>query len=224
VTTRAQRSRGMPRRATVVEKPSTRMPILIVAAVAAVLLVAAVAAIALSGSSPASSLAEPARSPLSISGGALPVFTDATSDAAIGQAVPTLSGIGIDGSPLSIGPSDGPMAIVVLAHWCSYCQAEVPELVSFIGASGMPEGVEIVALTTSIDPARPNYPPSAWFQRERWTVPTLIDDASNRGLSALGMTSFPAFVFVDGDGRVVHRHAGALGADAFGEIVERLAR
>ena len=223
MTTRAQRSRGMPRRTTAVERPSTRVPMIITGVVAAVLLVAAVAAIALSGSSPAAGLAEPARAPLSIAGSPLPPFTDATADAAAGREVPTLSGIGVDGSPVSIGGSDGPMAIVVLAHWCSYCQSEVPELVSFLGTTGMPDGVKLVALTTSIDAARPNYPPSAWLEREGWTVPTLVDDASSSGLSALGMTSFPGFVFVDADGRVTHRHAGALGASAFGELVAGLA-
>lgn len=222
MTTKAQRSRGMPRRSIEAESPPRRLPLIIAAAIGAVLLAAALAAVLMSGT-PATGLAEPAPQPVAIGGTALPALTDPTSDAAVGQPIPQLSGIGLDGAPLSIGPSDGPMAIVVLAHWCSFCQEEVPVLADYMAAGGVPDGVSVVALTTSIDPARPNFPPSSWFEREGWTVPTMIDDASNRGLAALGISSFPAFVFVDGDGRVAYRATGGLGAEAFDQIVRQLA-
>jgi hypothetical protein len=189
---------------------------------AAVVIIAAVLAVILTAS-PSGSLAEPARQPIGISGTVLPGFTDPANDPAIGQPIPQLSGIGLDGEPLSIGPGDGPMAIVILAHWCHVCQSEVPILVDHLAATEMPAGVELVALATSIDPARPNYPPSSWLAQEGWSAPTMIDDASSRGLTALGMNSFPSFVFVDGDGRVAYRTSGALGAQAFGQIVEQLA-
>jgi thiol-disulfide isomerase/thioredoxin len=223
VTTKAERSRGMPRRSVETQAPPSRLPIIIGGALLLVLAVAAIAAIAMSAA-PSGSVAEPASRPVAISGDALPAFSDPASDAAVGRPLPQLSGTGVDGQPVSFGPGDGPMAVVVLAHWCAYCQSEVPPLVSYLDADRLPDGVSLVALTTSIDPARPNYPPSRWLENEGWTVPTLIDDASNRGLQALGMSSFPAFVFVDADGRVAYRNTGALGAENFHAIVEQLAR
>jgi hypothetical protein len=112
------------------------------------------------------------------------------------------------------------MAIVALAHWCPTCQAELPGIVQLIEAGGVPDGVSVIGLSTGIDAVRPNYPPSAWLERERWRQPTLIDDADSRALEALGLSAFPGIVFVDGDGMVVQR---LIGADRFGEILASIA-
>jgi thiol-disulfide isomerase/thioredoxin len=116
------------------------------------------------------------------------------------------------------------MAIVVLAHWCPHCQAELPKIVQFIDQGRVPDGVSVVGLSTGIDPVRPNFPPSVWFEREGWQQPTLIDDAGSRALDALGLSSFPGFVFVDAQGMVVRRLTGEIGADRFGEALDSLAR
>jgi thiol-disulfide isomerase/thioredoxin len=222
MTTKAARSRGMPRRSEPITSPRSRTPFLIGIGVVAFIAVAAVIAIALSGATGAGGISEPARAATAVNGEALPVLTDPGADAAIGQPIPTLSGVDLSGEPISVGPSDGPMAIVLLAHWCSHCQAEVPVLVDYLESTGMPDGVTLVALSTSIDAARPNYPPSTWLDREGWTVPTLVDDATSGGLRALGMSSFPGFVFVDADGRVVQRTTGELPAEAFDQAVRSL--
>lgn len=222
MTTRANRSRGMPRRTVATPVPSSRLPLVVGGAILALVAVAAVVAIALSGPT-TGGRAEPARAAVGITGEALAPFTDPATDSAVGSVLPTLSGVDLAGEPLTIGPGDGPMAIVVLAHWCGYCQAEVPVITDYLRTQGMPDGVDLVALTTSIDPARPNYPPSAWLEREAWTSPTLVDDASSRALAALGLASFPGFIFVDGDGRVAERWTGALGAEGFAEAVAAIA-
>jgi len=223
MTSKAARSRGMPRRSDPVAEPRSRTPLLIGIAVVAFIAVAAIVAIALSGTSGNGGFSEPARVATAVSGDALPALTDSGPDAAIGQPIPSLTGIDLAGEPISIGPSDGPMAIVLLAHWCSHCQAEVPVLVDYLASTGMPDGVSIVALSTSIDAARPNYPPSTWLEREGWTVPTMVDDATSGGLRGLGMSSFPGFVFVDADGRVAQRTTGELPAAMFDEVVRSLA-
>jgi thiol-disulfide isomerase/thioredoxin len=223
MTTKAARSRGMPRRSEPITSPRSRTPFLIGIGVVAFIAVAAVIAIALSGATGAGGISEPARAATAVNGEALPVLTDPATDAAIGHPIPTLSGVDLAGVPMTIGPSDGPMAIVLLAHWCSHCQAEVPVLVDYLESTGMPDGVTLVALSTSIDAARPNYPPSTWLDREGWTVPTMVDDATSGGLRALGMSSFPGFVFVDADGRVVQRTTGELPAEAFDQAVRSLA-
>lgn len=221
MTTRAARSRGMPRRSPPVAAPRSRAPLLTGVAVLALIAVAAIIAVALSDAT-TGGLDEPARGSTVVTGTALPAFTDSASDPAIGQPIPTLAGIDLSGEPMTIGPSDGPMAVVLLAHWCSHCQAEVPVLVDYLESTGMPAGVSIVAISTSIDAARPNYPPSSWLEREGWTVPTMTDDATSAGLRALGMSSFPGFVFVDADGRVVQRTTGELPAATFDQAVRAL--
>ncbi len=223
MTSKAARSRGMPRRSEPVPAPRSRMPLLIGIAVVAFIAVAAIVAIALSGTDGTGGLSEPARVATVVSGDALPALTDPAADAAFGQPIPSLTGIDLSNAPITIGPSDGPMAIVLLAHWCSHCQAEVPVLVDYLETTGMPEGVSLVAISTSIDAARPNYPPSTWLERAGWTVPTMVDDATSGALRALGMSSFPGFVFVDADGRVVQRTTGELPAATFDQIVRSLA-
>lgn len=223
MSSKAARSRGMPRRSDPVAAPRARTPLYIGIAVVAFIAVAAAVAITLSGTAGTGGFSEPARVATAVAGDALPALGDPAADAAIGQPIPSLTGIDLAGEPISIGPSDGAMAIVLLAHWCGFCQAEVPILVDYLASTGMPDGVELVTISTSIDPARPNYPPSAWLEREGWTAPTMVDDASSGALRALGMSSFPGFVFVDADGRVVQRTTGQLPAGAFDQAVRSLA-
>lgn len=222
MTTKANRSRGMPRRSTAPSTGRSRAPLLIGAGVIVLIVIAAIAAIVLSGGS-SSGLAEPANAAIGVSGDPLPALSDPASDPAVGLAIPTITGTDLAAEPMTIGPADGPAAIVLLAHWCSHCQVEVPVLVDFLATTGMPDGVELVAISTSINRAQPNYPPSAWLEREGWTPPTMVDDSSSRALAALGMSSFPGFVFVDAEGRVVQRITGEISADAFAQIVESLA-
>jgi thiol-disulfide isomerase/thioredoxin len=223
MTSKAARSRGMPRRSEPLAAPRSRTPLFLGAAVVAFIAVAAIVAIALSGTTGTGGFSEPARVATAVSGDVLPALTDPSADAAIGQPIPSLTGIDLSGEPISIGPSDGPMAIVVLAHWCGVCQAEVPILVDYLASTGMPEGVKLVAISTSIEAARPNYPPSTWLEGEGWTAPTLVDDATSGALRALGIAAFPGFVFVDADGRVVQRTTGQLPAEAFDQVVRSLA-
>jgi cytochrome c biogenesis protein CcmG/thiol:disulfide interchange protein DsbE len=222
MTTRADRTRRIGRRTAVRSEDSRRIPWALLGGLAAVVAVFAIAAVALSGTA-SSTLAEPARTPVTVSGQALAPLSDPANDPAVGSRLPDIVGEDHASAPISIGPSDGPMVIVVLAHWCSSCQAEVPVLVDYLASTGMPDGVRIVGVSTAIDAVRPNYPPSAWLDREGWTVPTLVDDASSSALSALGLTSFPGFVFVDADGTVAQRSTGEMPIQAFDQAVRALA-
>jgi cytochrome c biogenesis protein CcmG/thiol:disulfide interchange protein DsbE len=213
--TRADRSRRMPHRSQPIRRRSVTP--LVIGGLVAVVTLAAVAAAVISGAPPG--VAEPAAQ-VTISGTPLPALSDPAADPAVGQPVPTIAGVDLDGQSIAIGPDDGPMAIVALAHWCPTCQAELPGLVQLIEQGGVPDGVSVFGLSTGIDAVRPNYPPSAWLERERWTQPTLIDDAGSSALQALGLTAFPGIVFVDGDGMVVQR---LVGAGRFGEILASLA-
>ena len=194
----------------------------ILGGLAVVVVIAAVVAFAMSGTG-SGGLAEPAREPVTVRGTPIAMLTTPDPDPAIGQPIPSIAGIGLDGQPLEIGPDDGPMAIVVLAHWCPHCQTELPALAEFIADGRVPAGVSVVGVSTAIDPVRPNYPPSAWLEREGWTQPTITDDADSAALNALGIGSFPGFVFVAADGTVAARLTGAIGVDRFAQALESIA-
>ena len=220
--TRASKNRRAPRSRRQPPPPRRSMTRFIIGALAALVVMAAAAAAVIAGSGP-SGPPEPAAQPVVVEGEHLPVLTDPAADEAVGRPLPRLSGVGLNGRQLEIGPDDGPMAIVVLAHWCPHCQAELAALADYIAQGGVPDGVSIVGVSTAIDPVRPNYPPSAWFEREGWTQPTLIDDATNNALAALGVNSFPGFVFVAADGTVTQRLTGEIGVDQFAQILTSLA-
>ncbi len=210
----------MPRRST--PTPSRGTPSrtwLVIGGVVALVVVAAIVAVLLTGSAGA---AEPSTS-LTVSGTVLPAMpAKGANDDAVGMQLPTLSGTGIDGQPLSIGPTGSPQVIAIVAHWCPHCQAEVPRLVTWLRDNSLPDGVSLTTLSTSIDAARGNFPPSAWLDREGWTAPVLSDDAASDGLAALGVSSFPGFVFVNSDGTVAARATGELEPDQVATIAGTL--
>ena len=206
---------------------SRRFPLIPVAIAAVVVLVLAVAlAVALAGSGGRATSGEPAREPVKVSGQALAAYPASGSggaDPAVGQTIPTISGVTFDNSPMSIGPDDGPMILVFVAHWCPHCQAEVPRIQDWLDGGGLPDGVKLLTVATSTSPTQPNYPPSAWLEREHWTPPVLVDDKDSTALQAFGMSSFPAFVFVDANGQVAARTTGELAIDQLDAIATQLA-
>ena len=144
-----------------------------------------------------------------IDGDALPPFDAATDvDPAVGQTAPSVTTVLLDGSPASLTYDGTPKALLFLAHWCHFCQAEVPALQAYIDANGLPDGVELVSVATSNDPTRTNYPASSWLEREGWTAPVLVDDAASSIGRSFGLSAFPYYVFVNGRGEVVGRISG----------------
>jgi len=153
-----------------------------------------------------------------ISGTDLPPFpqgasglTDASTDPAVGQTIPKVVGQTFDGSPLTIDPAAGqPQLVIFLAHWCPVCQAEVPILQDWIDQGRLPEGVKVTSVATSVNPEKPNYPPSKWISREGWTPQVLLDDSGGSAAQAYGLPGFPYFVLTDAQGNVVQRGSGKL--------------
>lgn len=200
---------------------------------ALVVVVAALVAILLSGSGGGGSSALPPDLPGAspgasgsaglgtdpvVTGAALPVYADPAADAAVGQTIPTVAAAG---GAIAL---DGRAKILVfLAHWCSHCQAEVPVVQAWLDAGGLPEDVDLVSVSTAIDPNRPNFPPDAWLAREGWTPPVIVDPA-NTVADAFGLSAFPYFVFVHADGTVGARATGELAIADLEAIVEGLRR
>jgi thiol-disulfide isomerase/thioredoxin len=152
-------------------------------------------------------------------------FTSSADDSAIGMAAPVLEGETFDGSKVTIDPADGtPRVIVFVAHWCPHCQKEVPLIQEWIDEGNLPEGVEVVFVSTSVNEGRPNYPPSAWIADEGITSEVLLDDDQSAAAADYGLTSFPYFVMTNGEGEVVARGSGEIPMEQFGAAVDALAQ
>lgn len=133
---------------------------------------------------------------------------DAGTDATVGEVAPVLAGTAPDGTPVDTAAGGVPTVIAVVAHWCPHCGAEVPRIVELVESGALPAETRIVALATASDESAPNFPPGAWLADNDWTGDVLLDDEAATGALALGTSSFPFLVVLDGDGRVVERLAG----------------
>jgi cytochrome c biogenesis protein CcmG/thiol:disulfide interchange protein DsbE len=144
-----------------------------------------------------------------ITGASLPGFQSPNGDPAVGMAAPEVRGSSFDGTPVAIANEGRPKVVLFLAHWCPHCQREVPLIQAWVNSGGLPDGVDLISVATSIDPALPNYPPDVWLEREGWTAPVLADP-TNSVASAYGLTSLPYWVFIGPDGTVKARTSGEL--------------
>lgn len=178
---------------------------LIAGIVGVVVVAALIAAVALGGStSPGSEFGSPDVD------GALPLMPSNTpiDTTATGLTAPSIVGSDFAGNEVAIQNDGRAKAIVFLAHWCPHCQAEVPRVQQWLDATGGVEGVDVYSVTTAMNSAQPNYPPSEWLEREGWTAPVIRDDQDRTALIAYGAGGFPFWVFVEEDGTVALRSSG----------------
>ena len=130
---------------------------------------------------------------------------------ATGNTAPNVTGQDFDGETVVIDNTDGrAKGIVFLAHWCSFCQAEVPNVQAWLDATGGVDGVDLYSVSTSMNSGRDNYPPSEWLAAEGWTQPVIRDDNENTVLINYGAGGFPYWVFLNADGTVALRTSGQL--------------
>jgi thiol-disulfide isomerase/thioredoxin len=200
----------------------------VIGGIAAAVLIALVVALAAGGggddNSTTSGSADPATTgTVAVSGNPLPQFTDTSDDPAVGLTLPTLEGNDQSGAPMTIGADGRPTMIMFVAHWCPHCQREVPVVQQWVDDGGLPDGVDLVSVSTAIDPNRPNYPPDAWLADEGWTAPVLVD-ADNSAAQAVGLSAYPFFVAIDGGGSVVLRTTGELTTDQLDAVASTLAQ
>ena len=154
---------------------SSNKSVWLIGSIAAAIAIAAIVAVATQSSSDDVVTGVEEFNSVEVAGDPLPQFSDSTADTAIGMTAPTLTGKGFTGNTIVTGPG-APTLLVFLAHWCQYCQREVPLLVQWNRDGLVPSGLDVVAITTSSDPASPNFPPSEWLAREEfpplWPVMT----------------------------------------------------
>lgn len=148
--------------------------------------------------------------PVTVTGDPLPPLGDGA-DPAVGTAAPQLSGFTFDGTPVQIDPAQGPVMLVFLAHWCPHCNRELPELLAWKASGAVPDGLQVIAVTTAVDPTRENFPPSEWIVDMGWDWPVLADSISSDAAVAMGVSGFPFSVIVGTDGTVLGRVSGELG-------------
>ena len=158
---------------------------------------------------------------VTVTGEALPAYNDGAEDAAIGMMAPELTGEGFTGNAVTT-KTDAPQMIVFLAHWCQFCQREVPVLVEWERAGEVPAGLEVMAVATASSPTQPNFPPSEWLTREQFPLlwPVMVDDGASTGGNAFGVSGYPFFVLIDGEGKVVYRGSGEIPKDDLTSIIK----
>ena len=153
---------------------------------------------------------------VSIEGAPLPSFDGQEPDPAMEREAPAFAATTFDGVEVSVLPGDGTAKVIgFYAHWCPHCQRELPRLADWLATNELPAGVEVIAVSTAVDPGRGNYPPSAWFEEEQWPAVVVRDSESNEIGDAYGLRGFPYTVGVDADGRVVTRVSGELTDEAW---------
>ena len=151
--------------------------------------------------------------PITIEGEVLDPFESSLEDLAVGQTAPVISGEGFDGTPITVGgPTENTTLVVFLAHWCPHCNDEIPELIALEEAGDLPEGLDVIGVSTAVDETRENYPPSEWVVTKGWPWSMMADDEELTAIKAYGGTSFPFAVLLDADGVVLARRAGSATA------------
>jgi cytochrome c biogenesis protein CcmG, thiol:disulfide interchange protein DsbE len=190
--------------------------------VAAVFIVAIVVAVVASGGGDDAKATAHETGAVTVDGTPLPQYdSDAGVDSAIGDTIPTLTGVTFDGSKVTIAPTGKPQVVMFLAHWCPHCQAEVPRIVD-LAKQGAFKGMDVAAVATGTSAEAPNYPPSAWLERENWPFPVMVDSLSGTAAQAYGLSSYPYFVFVDAEGKVAGRAVGEIAPSDLQKILNAL--
>lgn len=159
----------------------------------------------------------PDSQPVTVTGEVLLPYDSAdTVDPVVGQPAPLLSGLDFQGDLIAVDPSvSGPYMVVFLAHWCPYCNAEVPRLLDWKGSGAVPAELNVLGVATAVSESAPNYPPHEWFSNRGWSWPVLVDEAQGDGEAgkaavAYGATGWPYFVIVGADGLVKARFSGEI--------------
>jgi thiol-disulfide isomerase/thioredoxin len=205
-------------------KPITRprrlweSPIFWLAALTGVALAAALV-VSLTGSEIGSTSTTSETAFAEIIGPALPDLSQP--DTAVGLRIPDISAQTFAGDRLRISADDGTARLYgFFAHWCPHCQAELPRTTAWLETNDLPDGVEVVAVSTAVESTAGNFPPSEWFAREAWPAVVVVDDAAGSLASGFGLTGFPYWVAADSNGKVVARVSGELSIEQFEMLVD----
>lgn len=159
-----------------------------------------------------------------VAGDSLLLFSSGAADPAVGQPAPTVEGADFEGNPVAITDDGRAKIVIFLAHWCPFCQAEVPIVQRWVDAGSLPAEIDLYAVSTSMDSLRTNYPPSRWLDNEGWSSPVIVDDQAASTARAFGLNAFPYWVFIASDGTVWGRMSGQIPVATLDDIARNLAQ
>lgn len=161
--------------------------------------------------------------PGTTSGGNLPRFLGAGADPALGRELGSLAALEYySGEATTIDPADGTArAYMVWAHWCPFCQEELPVMSEWHAANAAGfESFELVTVTTAIDETAEN-PLVPYLDESQFPFPVLVDEDGTLSRQ-LGVNAFPFWVFTAPDGTVIGRAAGFIEFDDLEVVFEQL--
>lgn len=156
-------------------------------------------------------------------GGNLPRFLGGGSDPALGRNVGDIASLEYySGENTVLAAAAGKSrAYMVWAHWCPYCQEELPVMAQWQAANGAElENFELVSVTSAMDETASN-PLIPYLDENDFPFPVLVDQNGSLARQ-LGVNAFPFWVFVAPDGTVVGRATGAIAADELASVFEQL--
>lgn len=161
--------------------------------------------------------------PTSVVATDLPRYPQSGQDTALGLTLSPLSGTDFYArETMTFDPADGTArAWLVWAHWCPYCQDELPVVADWhVNHAAEYPNLELVSITTSMDDSAPN-PLVPYLEDSQFTFPVLMDE-SGVLTRQLGVNAFPFWVFTGPDGTVVGRTAGLLPEEQLLSIFDQL--
>jgi len=155
--------------------------------------------------------------------GYLPPFEQGQPDAALGVVLGDVAGVDYyTDAEMTVNPADGTArAWLVWAHWCPYCQRELPPLSDWYNENAdLYPNVELISVTSSIDPARGN-PLEPYLDELQLPFPAIVDPDLALA-EQFGLSAYPFWVFTAGDGATLLRVAGFLEIEQVAEIFGQL--
>lgn len=194
--------------------------IVIGAAIFVFAVVAAVVAIVVAGgdsdTSDTTSTTEPSTaSEIVVTGDSLELWDGVGDDPAVGMTAP-----GATDGTTSITPGDGrPKLIVLAAHWCPYCNEELPKIIDAYNNGTLADDFDVTIVTVADAEDRPNYPGDEWLDSLGWEGDSLHDRDTTTLIDAYGVTGLPTLVVVDADGTVTARGVGVVDDTTFAALL-----
>jgi cytochrome c biogenesis protein CcmG, thiol:disulfide interchange protein DsbE len=204
---------------------SSNRLVVILVGVAVLVFVGVVAVLSANEVSDIPSLSDVA-GPVSVEGAPISVaYPDSGPDAAEGLPSPVITARDFDDQEFVIGAPGRAQVLVFLAHWCPVCNQELPTLRDLVSAGGVPDDVDLVFVTTGLDPGRPNWPPQRWLADAGLaSVTTVRDDVGDPLMRAYGLRAYPAWAVIDAEGTVVARRQGLLPAVGIAQLLDVASR
>jgi thiol-disulfide isomerase/thioredoxin len=147
----------------------------------------------------------------------------------IGNQLPVIKGFYTDGSGLDLTEIAKPAIIRFWGMWCGPCMIDMPNWESVVRQVRAPENgianINIFTIHVGLPPA--NGPTLLqWVAEQQSDVRTpVVDDATNRIMTAVGIQGTPSTIYVDKNGRICE-HAWQFknerGVDSFIRKVKKL--